>query len=168
MSNALPILAGLAAMWCQLFLREAFALDVWSPDLLTPVVLWLGGSRGWGRGAAVAALLGALADGFAGSPLGLHMLHALLVFHAAAALGTQVRFQGPVGWALLGVVGGFVSLFLLVLISRVFLGDTLLAGRIGSLLVPQVVVVALAVPPTFMVLDRLDSLLARRVEGDVL
>lgn len=168
MTNALPILVGLAALMAQTFFREAFALDAWSPDLLTPVILWVGGRRSWTGGAVTAAILGALADGFAGAPLGLHMLHAILLFYAAAALGNQVRFQGFVGYGLLGLVGGFVSLFLLVVVARVFLGDTLLVARVGQLIVPRVVVVALAVPLVFSLLDRIDSGLATRHDGDVL
>jgi len=164
--TVLPLMVGVAALCMELFLREAFALDAWTPDLATAVVLWLGASRSWVRGASIAAVIGLLADGFAGSPVGLHMLHAQLVFHAAAALRNQVRFQGLVGWLILGLVGGFVSLFLLVLVARVFLSDTQLAARIGELIVPRVVVLALAVPPTFLFLDKLDALLTR--EGDVL
>lgn len=168
MSTALPILLGVLALTTEVFVREAFALDAWSPDLTTAVILWLGCRRTWVHGAVTVAVIGALADGFAGSPLGLHMLHALLLFYAAAALGNQVRFQGVVGNALFGLVGGFVSLFLLVVVARVFLGDTLLAARVGDLLVPRVVVVTLVVPVAFAVLDRLDAVLARRDEGDVL
>ncbi len=168
MNTALPVLVGIGALMGELFVREAFALDAWSPDLLSAVVLWIGGRRSWIHGAVLAAALGAIADGFAGSPLGLHMLHAVLLFYAAAALGNQVRFQGVVGYGLLGLVGGFVSLFLLVVVARVFMGDTLLAARVGSLIVPRVVVVTLAVPFTFAFLDRIDTVLTRRIEGDVL
>ncbi len=168
MSTALPILLGVMALSTEVFLREALALDAWSPDLATAVILWLGCRRSWIQGAATAAAIGVLADAFAGSPLGLHMLHALLLFYAAAALGNQVRFQGFVGNGMLGLVGGFVSLFLLVVIARVFLGDTLLAARVGDLIVPRVVVVTFVVPPVFALLDRIDLVLSRRVEGDVL
>ncbi len=168
MSNAFPVLVGVAALMIELFAREAFALDAWSPDLLAPVVLWLGGRRSWTAGAVTAAVLGAFADGFTGAPLGVHMLHSVLLFYAAAALGTQVRFQGVVGYGLLGLVGGFVSLFLLVVVARVFLGDTLLAARVGSLVVPRVVVVVVALPLVFWVLDRFDGVVSRRREGDIL
>lgn len=168
MKLALPLLLGLLALCVEMFLREAFALDAWSPDFLAVLLLWLGTTRQWTEGAVVAATLGVLADGFAGSPLGLHLLHALFLFHAAALLGGQVRFHGLVGRCLLGVAGGVVSLFLLVALSRIFLGDTRLAARIGALLVPRVAVVAAATPLLFPLLDRLDLLLVRRPDTDVL
>ncbi len=168
MNAALPLMAGLLLLCLQVFLREAFALDAWTPDLLTALVLWLGSNRDWITGATLIALLGALADGFAGSPLGLHVVHGLLLFHAAALLAGQVRFQGPVGGLLLGIAGGFVSLFLLVLVSRLFLPETALPGRVSDLIVPRVTVIAVAVPILFPLLSRLDTLLSRRGEHDVL
>lgn len=167
MRYVLPLLLGLGLLCVELFVREALALDVWAPDLVTVLLLWLGTSRPWTEGAVTAALLGLLADGFAGSPLGLHMLHALLLFHAAGLIGNQVRFHGIVGWLLLGVLGGVVSLFLLVAISRIFLGDTTLAARIGALFLPRVTVVAVACPMVFPLLDRLDALLLRRADTDL-
>ncbi len=163
----LPLIFGLAALCAEVFLREAFAADAWAPDLLTVVVIWLGVQRSLVSGAVVAAALGILADGFAGSPLGVHMLHALLLFYASAILADQVRLQGLAGHVLMGLGGGFVGLFLLALISRVILGDTGLAARIGDLLVPRVAVVTLATPLIFPVLDKLDSLFSRRAETDL-
>lgn len=168
MSLVLPLLFGLGALCGEVFLREAFAADAWAPDFLTVVVIWLGVQRSLVSGAAIAALLGLLADGFAGSPLGVHMLHALLLFYASAILADQVRLQGIAGHVLMGLGGGFVGLFLLALISRVILGDTGLAARIGDLLVPRVAVVTLATPVLFPVFDKLDSLFSRRAETDLL
>lgn len=168
MNIVLPLAFGLFALSAEVLLSTAFAADTWAPDLLTVVLIWIGAHRSLVSGALVAALLGALADGFAGSPLGVHMLHALLLFYAAAILADQVRFHGFVGHVLLGLAGGFVGLFLLALISRLILGDTTLAARIGDLLVPRVAVVAIAAPIVLPLLDRLDQLFSRRPEGDLL
>ncbi|MCB9541273.1 MAG: rod shape-determining protein MreD [bacterium] len=168
MTILLPLVYGLLALCAEVLLRTAFAADTWAPDLLTVVLIWIGAHRSLVGGAIVAAILGALADGFAGSPLGVHMLHALLLFYAAAILADQVRFHGVVGNVLMGLAGGFVGLFLLALISRLLLGDTTLAARIGDLLVPRVAVVAIAAPILFPVLDRLDGLFTRRPDGDLL
>lgn len=167
MSLLLPLVLGLAALCGELFLREALSLDAWAPDLLTVLVIYIGTHRG-GAGVGVVAVLGALADGFKGSPLGLHMLHGLLLFYAAAALANQVRFRGLLGNLLLGALGGVLSLFLLALLSRVFLSGTPLAARIGALIVPQVTLTALLLPLAFPVIDRLEGLLIRRPESDVL
>lgn len=168
MTLLLPLLFGLFALCAEVLLREAFAADAWAPDLLTVVLIWLGMNRSLVGGALIAAVLGVLADGFAGSPLGVHMLHGLLLFYASAILADQVRLQGLVGHVLMGLGGGFVGLFLLALISRLILGDTTLAARIGDLLVPRVAVVALAAPLLFPVLDRLDRLFSRRTDTDLL
>lgn len=168
MTILLPLVYGLLALCAEVLLRTAFAADTWAPDLLTVVLIWIGAHRSLVGGAIVAAILGALADGFAGSPLGVHMLHALLLFYAAAILADQVRFHGVVGNVLMGLAGGFVGLFLLALISRLLLGDTTLAARIGDLLVPRVAVVAIAAPILFPILDRLDGLFTRRPDGDLL
>ena len=167
MRYLLPLLLAVLALCGELFLREALALDRWAPDLFTVLILFLGTARGLSVTPLV-ALLGALADGFAGSPLGLHMTHALLLYLAAALLASQVRFRGPLGNALLGVAGGFISLALLALLGRVFLGDTLLAARVADLLVPRVAVVAVAVPLAFPALERLDALVLRRVDLDAI
>lgn len=168
MSAALPLIFGLIALGAEVFLRSALGADAWAPDLLTVIIIWLGLRRGLVGGALTAAALGILADGFAGSPLGVHMLHALLLFYASAILAEQVRVQGVVGHILMGLAGGFVGLFLLALISRVILGDATLASRIGDLLVPRVAVVVIAAPVILPVLDRIDSLFSSRPDGDLI
>ncbi|MCA9537471.1 MAG: rod shape-determining protein MreD [Myxococcales bacterium] len=166
MSVALPLLLGFAMLCAEVFLREALAADAWAPDLLTVTLVWLGAHRPAASGAWIAALLGVMADGFAGSPLGVHALHAVLLYGAAAILARQVRLHGLIGNLLLGLGGGFVGLFLLALICRVALGDTTLAARIGALLVPRVMVVALAAPLLLPLFSRLDALLVRRPDAD--
>lgn len=168
MNVLLPLIFGLLALCGEVFLRPALGADAWAPDLMTPLLVWLGMNRSLTTGAVIAAGLGLLADGFAGSPLGTHMLHALLLFYSSAILADQVRLQGVIGHMLMGLAGGFIGLFLLALISRLLLGDTVLAARIGELLVPRVAVATLAAPLMFPVLDRIDALLARRVEGDLI
>lgn len=168
MNIALPLALGVLALCAEVLLRTAFAADTWAPDLLTVVLIWVGIHRSLTTGPIIAAALGALADGFAGSPLGVHMLHALLLYYSAAILADQVRLHGFVGHVLMGLAGGFIGLFLLAVISRLILGDAALAARIGELIVPRVTVVAVAAPILFPILDRLDGLFARRPEGDLL
>lgn len=166
MSALLPFALGLLCLLLQELLGEAFALDMWTPDLLSVVILWLGIHRGLSAQAAViAALLGLLADGFALSPVGLHALHALLLFHLAALIGGQARFTGLAGRLLLGGLGGLASVALLAGLGRVFLGDTLLAERLGQLLFARVALILLTAPILFALLDRLDRALVHSREG---
>lgn len=168
MRVVLAFVLGVFALSLQAFLRVGFNLDAWAPDLLTVTLLWMGTTYSVGSGALVAALLGVVADGFSGSPLGFHMLHGLLVFHLALILSIQVRFQGRLGWFLYGAAGAVVSVVLLVAISRIFLSGTLLAERVGQLMVPRVFGVVVAVPLLFPLLDRLLGLVGQRPDVDAL
>jgi rod shape-determining protein MreD len=166
-SVVLPVLLGLLALCAELFLREAFALTRWSPDLAQVVVLWLA-VRGWSVGGFVSAgLVGLLADGFVGSPVGVHMLQALLLVLLAGLLADRVRFRTLPGRLVLGGVGSVVGLLLLVLVCRIFLGDTAIGGRVLDLLLPRSLVLMICVPLAFPLLDRLDALVSGRREADL-
>ena len=164
----MPLLLGLLALCAELFLREAFSLEAWAPDFVAVLILWLGARYSLIVGAMTAAMLGIMADGFSGSPLGLHMLQCVLVFHAAALISMQIRFQGPMGLFLFGVAGGILNVVVLVVIGRIFLGETVLADRVAQLMVPRTVVVVLCVPLAFPILDLLESLVIRHPETDSL
>lgn len=169
MSALMPLLFGLGALCTSQFLAIAFDLDAWNPDLLALVMVWLGIARGLrSSSAVVAVILGALADGFAGSPLGLHMLQSVLLLYVAIGLGNRVRFQGIVGWTLLGAVGALVNLVILVVVARLFLSGTLLGERIAAVLLPRVGAVVLCAPIVLPLLSRLDDFATKRPEGDVL
>lgn len=159
---------GLFALCVDLFVRELWALDAFSPNLLVVVLLWLGASRGWTEGALCAAGLGLLHDGFAGSPPGVHLLHGLSLFYFARAIAGRVRFQGLLGRLPLGVVGALGSLFILAVIGRLFLGDTAFPDRIVELLFPRLVGALVGVPLLFPLLDRVDALAVRRADSDLL
>jgi rod shape-determining protein MreD len=168
MSFLLALLAGLVALCGDLFVREAFSTETWSPDFFVVVVLWLGTTRSWTEGAVIAGVLGVAADGFASSPLGMHMLHGLLLFYLSRAISSRVLFQGFLGRLLLGLVGGLASVFLLAAISRLLLGDTRLAVRVTQLILPRIAVVVAIVPLAFPVLDRLEALFVRQPERDLM
>ncbi len=162
-------LLGLAALSAQQFLSVVFALDAFTPDVLTVLLLWLGVSRPVSASTAtMVALLGLLADGFAGSPLGLHLLHGVAVYALGVGLGNRVHFQGIVGNALLGGVGGIASVALIAGLSRLFFNGTLLATRVTALMVPRVIVVLVGVIVLFPLLARLDEMVGRRPEGETL
>ena len=168
MRGLLPLLFGIGALCASQFLAVAFGLDAWNPDLLALVIIWLGTARGLQPSSAViAAVLGMLADGFSGSPLGLHMLQNVLLLYVTIGLGNRVRFQGIFGWTLLGVVGALSNLVILVVLGRLFLSGTLFGERVGDLLLPRVGAVVLCAPIVFPLLFRLDGLVTKRPEGDI-
>ncbi|MEZ4474657.1 MAG: hypothetical protein R3F60_28500 [bacterium] len=165
MSVLLPIVLGLFALCGELFVREAFALTRWAPDFAVVVVLWLAVSRGWATSAFVAAAcVGLMTDGFVGSPVGIHILQAVFLVLLAGLLADRVRFKSLPGRLLLGGAGSLVSLLLLVAICRIFLGETAIGARVGSLLLPRTALLMLCVPLAFPVLDRLDALVSKRRE----
>lgn len=167
MSTLVIMLFSLAGLLLQQFFAEAMALDLWTPDFLTVVVVWIGITRGPVLGAAITVTLtGLLADGFAASPAGLHTLHALTLFYLAALLGSRVRFHGLPGRLMLGVLGGLASVGILAGIARAFMPDTALADRLGQLLLARVALVVACMPLAFPLLDRLDSALVRTPDND--
>jgi cell shape-determining protein MreD len=169
MSTFFPLVFGIAALCTSQFLAVAFDLDAWNPDLLALVMIWLGTARGLRPSSAVfAVILGALADGFSGSPLGLHMVQSVLLLYVSIGLGNRVRFQGVFGWTLLGAIGALVNLVILVAVARLFLGGTLLGERIAAVLLPRVGAVVLCAPLVLPVLSRLDEFSSKRPEGDVI
>ena len=168
MSFLLGFGAGIFALCMDLFVREGFSLDAWSSDFLTVVLLWLGTTRTWTQGAVIAVLLGMVADTFSGSPLGMHMIHGLLLFYLSRTVASRVLFQGFVGRLLLGLVGGLASLFILALVSRMLLADARLADRITHLILPRILVVVACVPFVFPLMNRLESLFVRKTERDLM
>ncbi|MCB9547583.1 MAG: rod shape-determining protein MreD [Myxococcales bacterium] len=165
MSVILPIVLGLLALCGELFVREAFALTRWAPDFAVVIVLWLAVSRGWAISAFLAAaVIGLMTDGFVGSPAGIHVLQATLLVLLAGLLAERVRFRSLPGRLLLGGAGSLVSLFLLVAICRIFLGETAIGARVGSLVLPRTVLLMLVMPIAYPILDRLDAFASKRRE----
>ncbi|MCA9528370.1 MAG: hypothetical protein KC549_18930, partial [Myxococcales bacterium] len=56
------------------------------------------------------------------------------------------------------------SLFLLVAICRIFLGETAIGARVGSLVLPRTVLLMLVMPIAYPILDRLDAFASKRRE----
>lgn len=163
-----PVLLGLLALCAELFAREAFALTRWSPDFAQVVVLWLAVTRGWSISGCVAAgLVGLLADGFVGSPVGVHMLQALVLVLIAGLFADRLRVRGLPGRLLVAAAGSVLGLLALVLICRIFLGDTSIGARVGDVLLPRTLTLMVCVPLAFPFLDRLDALVSQRREADL-
>ncbi|MBU0553761.1 hypothetical protein KKF91_11140 [Myxococcota bacterium] len=164
----LPLFVAAGLLSTQVFAREAFELSAWTPDLLTPLLLWLGVSRPGLSGPLIAALLGAAVDAVSGSPLGFHILHHLVLYAVVFSLGARVKFGGLLGYTLEGVFGALLSLLILALISRALIQNPQLSPRLGALLLPKLVIVTLTTPLIVPLLDQIDGLLKRRPDGDLL
>ena len=149
---------GLVALVFELFVREVWGLDSWSPDFMTVLVLWWGLGPARRGGAISVGMLGLLADGFAGAPVGVHPLHASILYGVARLIADRVEVQGFFGRVLIGLAGGLASALVLVLIGRTLFGDTALPQRVGQLFVPRVLVTVVLVPVVFPLLGRLQTL----------
>ena len=163
----LPILMSLALLSLELFLREAFLIDSWAPDLVSLLILWLGMVRSLESGPVQALLIGLLADAFGGSSVGLHMLYAVLLFYVSAVTARRVRFQGFFGHLLIGLFGGFLALLLAFLVSRLFGGNALLTERLGDLLVPRIVMSVIAAPLLLPLFGLIDKFTEKKIDSEV-
>jgi rod shape-determining protein MreD len=168
MGAVIALVTGLSLTLFTAFLQALTGVDVWTPDLVVAVVLWLGITREPSEGALTAVLLGILSDGFAGSPLGFHMLHAVLLFYVVRTMATRVRFHGVVGHVILAALGGGLSLLLLLLLARLFLAGTPLHLRVMTLAMPRLLLTTLTVPVLFAVLGRIETALVRTAVKDTL
>jgi hypothetical protein len=77
-----------------------------------------------------------------------------------------VRFQGFVGFLLLGAIGGVFALLILSLASRLVLMDSLITDRIGDLFGTRVLLITLVSPFAFIIMNRFDIWLLKRPDVD--
>ena len=162
----MPLLVGAVLLGLESMIREVFLLDAWTPPLLTLLVLWLGQQPGIVRNALWVATLGILADGMAGSPVGLHVLYGVCLLYISAFVSKQVRLRGSLSHLVNGLLGGLVSLLLMGLLTRLVSGTQTFGERMGDLLIPWLLTTALLSPVLFPFFARLSDLTARRREYD--
>jgi cell shape-determining protein MreD len=160
------VLVGAILLGLESMIRELFQLDAWTPPLLTILFLWLGQKPRISQSALWVAILGILADGMAGSPVGLHVLYGVSLLYIAAFVSKQVRLGGSLSHLVNGLLGGVVSLLLMGLVTRMVSGAHAFGERMGDLLVPWLLTTALLSPVLFPVFERLSSFTARRREYD--
>ena len=153
---------GLILLGFEAIIREALLLDAWAPPLLTILALWLGQSNRLVSSILVVSALGIVADGMAGSPIGLHVIYLVTLVYIAAFVAKQVRLRGSVGDSLKGLVGGVLALLLMGLVIRFVPSTHVPEGRMGMLLVPWVTTTTVLCPLLFPFFERLDGLLRRR------
>lgn len=145
-------------------------LNEWAPNLLLPIVIYLGVAHDVHivRGAALAFVLGYLLDEFCGSPMGLSTFVMVATFLVARGAGLNLFMRGP----LLQIAMTFVF--------AVLAGGSILALRaifeppapfpIGSVsetlisLAAGAAVTAVLSPVLFFLIRRVEGLVTRRRE----
>lgn len=168
MRNAAILFFGFALLVFQATATTLVPIHPFTPNLLLPVVIYLGVSQDVElvRGAALSFVLGYLLDSFGGSPMGLHTFVLVAIFLLARGAGFSLFARGPLFQVGLTFAVGLLS------------GGTILALRAifekrppfpaegawhatKSLFAPAVIT-AIAAPLVFMAVRRIDSLVARR------
>lgn len=142
MRNAAFVLLGFTLLVTQAAFCALVPLDAWAPNLILPIVLYLGVTPDVHivRGAALAFVLGYLLDSFSGSPMGLSTFVMVAMFMIARGTGVNLFMRGV--------------LFQIVLT----LGFAVLAG--GAVLALRAIFEPPAPFPTGTVLETVYSLLA--------
>jgi rod shape-determining protein MreD len=97
MRNVAFVLLGFALLVAQAALGVLVPLEDWAPNLVLPVVIYLGVAHDVHivRGAALAFVLGYLLDSFCGSPMGLQTFVMVATFLVARGAGLNLFMRGP-------------------------------------------------------------------------
>ena len=172
MKNLSVLGLGLFLLIIESVATTLFDLHPFTPNLLLPLVLYLGVSQDVEllRGAALSFVLGYLLDSFSGSPMGLQTLVLVATFLLSRVAGfslfaRSIPFQMGLSFAVGIVAGGTI-----VALRAIFEQDppsggvrmvvqTILAPALGT---------ALPAPLIFNLMRRVDALVGRRTRDGVL
>ena len=167
--------AALAVLGFTLLITQAavgvlMPLDEWAPNLLLPIVIYLGVSHDVPvvRGAALSFLLGYLLDSFCGSPMGLQTFVMVASYLIARGAGLNLFMRGPPLQIVTTFVFGLIAGGSILALRAIFeppapfpldgATDTVVAVLLGAS------VTALLAPPLFATIRRVDGLATRRRE----
>jgi rod shape-determining protein MreD len=170
MRNAAFIALGFVLLVLQAATGTMIPLDEWAPNLMLPIVLYLGVSHDVHvvRGAALSFVLGYLLDSFCGSPIGLSTFVMVASFLVARGSGLNLFMRGPAFQIALTFVFGVLAGVSILALRAIFeppapfpiaiVWETIYALAAGS------IVTAIVAPGIFVIVRRLDGLVTRRRE----
>lgn len=193
--NVAHVAFGFVLLVLQAAIAARVPLHPLTPNLLLPIVIFLGVQQDVQllRGALISFLLGYLLDMFCGSPMGLSTFVLVATFMAARGAGIRLFLRGApfqIGLVLVAaLIAGGTALALRAIFSPPeafplempasgIVGDVAAAitgeadAPIGSVvstavaLFASALATALAAPPIFAIVRRIDALRARRREGE--
>ena len=168
MQNAVLLLLGFLLLVVQASATALVNIHPFAPNLLLPVVIYLGVSHDVGlvRGGMLSFVLGYLLDSFTGSPMGLHTFVLVATYLLARGAGISLALRGPlfqVGLTFaVSVIAGGTILALRAIFERPAAFE---AGSIGGTvltLVAPAVTTAVLAPLVFLAVRRVDMLVVRR------
>jgi len=170
MRSAAFVALGFLVLVVQAAVAVLVPLDEWAPNLLLPIVIYLGVANDVHvvRGAALSFVLGYLLDSFCGSPMGLQTFVMVASFLIARGAGLSLFTRGPLLQML--------TIFVFCLLA----GGTILAlrgifeppapfplpafGHTVFSLTAGAAVTAVLSPLLFVAIRKMDSLVTRRRE----
>ena len=168
MQNAALLLLGFALLVVQASATALVNVHPFSPNLLLPMVIYLGVSHDVGivRGGMLAFVLGYLLDSFTGSPMGLHTFVLVATYMLARGAGLSLVLRGPlfqIGLTFgVSVIAGGTILALRAIFERPAAFE---AGTVGdtalTLVAPALTTAALA-PLVFFAVRSFEQLSTRR------
>jgi rod shape-determining protein MreD len=168
--NATFILLGFTLLTLQGTAGAMVALDEWTPNLVLPIVLYLGVTHDVHvvRGAALSFALGYLLDSFCGSPMGLFTFVMVATFLVARGAGLNLFMRGPFFQIALTFAFGIMTGGAVLALRAIFeppapFPIASVANTAGPLIAGAVVTAVLS-PLVFFGVRRLDALVTRRRE----
>ncbi|MCB9596800.1 MAG: hypothetical protein H6719_29020 [Sandaracinaceae bacterium] len=170
MRTASFVLLGFSLLVVQAALGVLVPLGDWAPNLILPIVIYLGVANDVHvvRGAMLSFALGYLLDSFCGSPMGLSTFVMVASFLIARGAGLNLFMRGPALQGLTTFVFGLIAGGCVLALRAIFepqapfpLND---ATQTILGLVAGAGTTALAGPPIFALVRRLDALVTRRRE----
>jgi rod shape-determining protein MreD len=168
--NATFILLGFVLLTLQGSAGVMLPLDVWTPNLVLPIVLYLGVTHDVHvvRGAALSFVLGYLLDSFCGSPMGLFTFVMVATFLVARGTGLNLFMRGPLFQVALTLAFGVVTGGSVLALRAIFeppspFPISSVSNTAGPLIAGAVVTAVLS-PLVFFGVRRLDALVTRRRE----
>ena len=168
MRNLAFVLLGFGILVLQAAVGVLLPLEDWAPNLLLPIVIYLGVAHDVHvvRGAALSFVLGYLLDSFCGTPMGLSTFVMVATFLIARGAGLNLFMRGPFFQIALTFAFGVVSGGAILALRAIFeppapfpLGA--IRGTVVSLVAGAGVTAVLS-PALFLGVRRLDALVTRR------
>lgn len=170
MRNAAFVVLGFLLLVTQAAIGALAPLDAWAPNLVLPIVLYLGVAPDVYivRGAALSFVLGYMLDSFCGSPMGLSTFVMVALFMTARGTGLNLFMRGVLFQIALtfgfAVLAGGSILALRAIFEPPAPFPTGSVRETAYSLLAGALVTALVSPILFFVVRRMDALVTRRRE----
>ena len=170
MRNVAFVVLGFALLVAQGAVGVLAPLEEWAPNLLLPIVLYLGVTQDVHlvRGAAIAFVLGYMLDSYCGSPIGLSTFVLVATFLIARGARLNLFMRGPffqiaLTFAFAVLAGGSILALRAIFEPRAPFPLESVSGTVITL-VAGAAVTAVSSPVLFALIRTLDGVVTRKRE----